>query len=121
MTPEQYWEGDCTLTVAYREAYKLRQEEINRRLWLQGYYIYEALCDVSPVLNAFAKNGTKPQEYRSEPIALTKSELEERRERDERRRYEAMIAATKEWAEKRNKTLAAQKAKEVSKDGRKHD
>ena len=120
MTPEQYWEDDCTLVVAYREAYKLRQEETTRRLWLQGYYIYEALCDVSPVLHAFAKNGTKPQEYRSEPIALTKTELEERRLRDERRRYEAMIAGTKAWATERNQALAAQKAKEVSKDGQ-HD
>lgn len=70
MTPRQYWDDDCTLTKAYRQAEKIRWERKNTELWIQGAYIYEALCDVSPVLRAFAKNGTKPQKYRSEPIEL---------------------------------------------------
>lgn len=117
MTPEQYWESDSTLVIAYREAWKLRQQDKNRELWLQGFYIYEALCCVSPVLHAFAKNGTKPLEYRSEPIALTKEEVEDRRKRDERRQYEEAIASTKAWAAARNAKLAGQAEKEVSKDG----
>lgn len=68
MTPEQYWEQDCTLVKAYRRAYRIRQEEQNRMAWLQGLYFYEALCDVSPVLHAFAKSGTRVKPYSSKPI-----------------------------------------------------
>lgn len=118
MTPEQYWDGESTLVIAYREAYKLRQQETNRNLWLQGLYIYEALCCVSPIFRAFAKNGTKPIEYRDEPIALTKKEAEERRKRDERRKYEAFIADMKAWAKSHNEKLSEQADKEVSDSGR---
>ena len=74
MTPEQYWEGDCTLVKYYRKAEALRNEKRNQELWLQGMYIYEALCDVSPVLHAFAKKGTKPAPYAHQPYALTKEQ-----------------------------------------------
>lgn len=39
MTPEQYWDEDCTLVVAYRQAYELKRKERNNDLWLQGLYI----------------------------------------------------------------------------------
>lgn len=102
MTPEQFWDDDCTLVIAYRGAWKLRQQEKNRWLWLQGLYIYEALCDVSPMLHAFAKKGTKPVPYMKEPIALSETEIKERKERDERRAYEQSIAETKEWMKRHN-------------------
>lgn len=75
MTYEQFWEQDCGLVKAYWEAEQLREERENRHAHLQGLYIYEALCCVSPVLNAFAKKGTKPIPYRSEPYAITKHEM----------------------------------------------
>ena len=118
MTPEQYWDGESTLVVVYREAYKLKVREQNRNLWLQGLYIYEALCCVSPVLHAFAKNGTKPLEYRNEPIALTKKEAEERRLRDERKKYEAFREGIKAWAVQHNDRLNDNADKEVSENGR---
>lgn len=68
MSPEQYWEQDCTLVIAYRRAYRIKQEEQNRMAWLQGLYFYEALCDVSPVLHAFAKSGTRVRPYSDKPI-----------------------------------------------------
>ena len=74
MTYEQYWEGDCTLTKYYRKADEIRKERLNEELWLQGMYIYEALCDVSPVLHAFAKKGTKPQPYSAKPYAITETQ-----------------------------------------------
>ena len=76
MTYEQYWEGDCTLTKYYRKADEIRKERLNEELWLQGMYIYEALCDVSPVLHAFAKKGTKPQPYSAKPYAITETQHE---------------------------------------------
>ena len=99
MTPEQYWDGDPSLAKYYRKSDEIRRERRNQELWLQGMYIYEALCDVSPVLNAFAKKGTKPNPYPDHPYPLStkdrdaEKKLRERRERDKARRYmEAKMA-----------------------------
>ena len=85
MTYEQYWDGDCTLVKYYRQAEELRNERRNQELWLQGMYIYEALCDVSPVLHAFAKKGTKPNPYSSRPYAISEKQIREEREERERK------------------------------------
>lgn len=100
MTPEQYWDGDSMLAKYYRKADELKRKRRNEELWLQGLYIYEALCDVSPVLNAFAKKGTKPRPYADHPYALDNRDREEeqkireKQEREKARRYmEAKMAA----------------------------
>lgn len=85
MTPEQYWDGDCDLVKYYRKAEEMRTDRRNQELWLQGMYIYEALCDVSPVLHAFAKKGTKPQPYPSNPYPLNEKQRAKEREEKERR------------------------------------
>ena len=93
MTPEQYWDGDPLLAKYYRKADELKQKRKNQDLWLQGMYIYEALCDVAPIFQAFAKRGTKPAPYPDHPYSLTTKEREdetkqrEQRERDKARRY----------------------------------
>ena len=74
MTYDQYWNSDPTLVKYYRKADELRKERVNEELWLQGMYIYEALCDVSPVLHAYAKKGTKPQPYSKKPYSITESQ-----------------------------------------------
>lgn len=84
MTPEQFWEGDPTLCKYYREAEEIRNEKRNQELWLQGMYIYEALCDVSPIFHAFAKKGSKPHAYTTHPYALT--EKQRKREEEEKQR-----------------------------------
>jgi hypothetical protein len=100
MTPEQYWDGDPLLAKYYRKADELKRQRRNQELWLQGMYIYEALCDVAPIFHAFAKKGTKPTPYTDRPYSLTNKEredekkLREKRERDKARRYmEAKMAA----------------------------
>ena len=85
MTPEQYWEGDCTLVKYYRKAEELRNEKRNQELWLQGMYIYEAICDVSPILHAFAKKGTKPTPYSAKPYALTARQIKQDEEEKQRK------------------------------------
>ena len=109
MTPEQYWNEDCCLVKYYREAFKLQRERDNERLWLQGMYVYEALCDVSPVLRAFAKKGTKPIEYPTQPYAITKEEIERRRVEKEKAKYEQMKARTNAFAIKFNALIAQRK------------
>ena len=74
MTYELFWESDCTLVKYYRKADEIRKNRRNEELWLQGAYVYEAICDVAPVLHAFAKKGTKPQPYSSKPYALTEAQ-----------------------------------------------
>ena len=85
MTPEQYWDGDCTLVKYYRKAEEIRNEKRNSEMWLQGMYIYEAICDVSPVLHAFAKKGTKPHPYPTKPYAISDEQIRQEREEKERK------------------------------------
>ena len=93
MTPEQYWDGDPSLAKYYRKAHELQRKRINEDLWLQGMYIYEALCDVSPIMNAFAKRGTKPHPYTDRPYSLTiddrkeERKLKEQRDREKAKQY----------------------------------
>ena len=85
MTPEQYWDGDCTLVKYYRKADELRNDRRNQEMWLQGMYIYEAICDVSPILHAFAKKGAKPHPYPSKPYAISEKQIKQEREEKERK------------------------------------
>ena len=85
MTPEQYWDGDPSLPQYYRKAHELQRKRRNEELWLQGMYIYEALCDVSPIMNAFAKRGTKPHPYTDRPYSITRDDREEERKLKEQR------------------------------------
>ena len=110
MTPEQYWDGDCTLVKYYRKAEELRNEKRNQELWLQGMYIYEAICDVSPILHAFAKKGAKPHPYSSKPYAISEKQIRQEREDKERkiaekgRRYmEALMQSTNKRFEERSR------------------
>jgi hypothetical protein len=88
MTPEQYWDGDCTLVKYYRKAEEIRNEKRNQELWLQGMYIYEAICDVSPILHAFAKKGAKPHPYPTKPYPISEKQIRREREEKERKRAE---------------------------------
>ena len=85
MTYEQFWEGDPTLVIYYRKADEIRNEKCNQELWLQGLYIYEAICDVSPILHAFAKKGAKPHPYTTTPYPLTTKERTRIAEEKERK------------------------------------
>ena len=67
---DEYWHGDYTQLAEYRKSFEIQRERANHDAWLQGAYIYDALCAVSPVLNAFAKRGTKPMPYHKEPYGM---------------------------------------------------
>ena len=85
MTSEQYWEGDCALVKYYRKAEELRNDKRNQELWLQGMYSYEAICDVAPILHAFAKKGTKPTPYSDKPYPLNDKQTKRDEEEKQRR------------------------------------
>ena len=81
-------------------------ERVNAEAHLMGLYVYEALCDVSPVLHAFARKGTKPRPFRTEPYPMNgeKEDKSERLEEAERLRAEIymkqMLRAGKNWGKK---------------------
>ena len=77
MTYDQFWNDEPSMVKFYRKADELRNERRNQELWLQGMYIYEALCDVSPILHAFAKKGTKPIPYTDHPYPLSDKQVKE--------------------------------------------
>lgn len=84
MTYEQFWDGDSVLAAEYRKAEEIRNEKLNQQLWLQGMYIYEALCDVAPILRAFTKKGTRPHKYPTEPYPISQRERKQKAEQKEK-------------------------------------
>lgn len=100
MTYEEYWNGDPMLCKFYRKAHKIKKKQQNEMLWLQGMYIYEALCDVSPVLNANAPKGTKVTPYAEKPYPITSEDMEifkreqaEKELQKKKAQFESMMAA----------------------------
>lgn len=98
MTYDQYWNDDCQLVKFYRKAHKLKNEQKNQELWLQGMYIYEALYNVSPVLHAFAKRGTRPLPYPEKPYSLTKEGNKQEKEIQEKVNRQKAKAVFGAWA-----------------------
>lgn len=93
MTYSEFWDGSVDLVRAYRKADELRRRRENETLWLQGMYIYEALCDASPLFRtSFGKRSIKPEPYCKEPYPITATEIREREEREARLKQERIKA-----------------------------
>lgn len=105
MSYDDFWNGDVCMVRAYRKADELRQRRENQAAWLQGMYIYGALCDVAPIFHAFAKKGTKPTPYTDEPYPITAAEIEERKIREARVREARMKAEFAAFAEQMRKKM----------------
>ena len=84
MSYDEFWYGSPYRAMFYRNSHKLKVKQKNEEMWMQGMYIYEALCDVSPILHAFSKRGTKPLPYRDKPLTYDESrdKTEEEKERE---------------------------------------
>lgn len=105
MTYNQYWLEDCWIAKSYSEAYKIKKEQLNEQFWLQGMYIYEALCCVSPVLHAFSKKGTKPKPYPKEPYPLEKKKEKELTEEEKYEEREKALDFFKSWSKAVSKKM----------------
>ena len=103
MSYEEFWEMDVDLVKFYREAEQLKQKRRDYDLWLQGRYIYDALCAVSPVLHAFAPQGTKAMPYLEEPYPRTRKELRERQKKIMKENAETFRALVELKNEERRK------------------
>lgn len=93
MTYDEFWNQDVCLVRVYLKANELREKRKNQELWLQGMYIYEALCDVSPLFRISMKKGIiKPEPYVKEPYPITAEEVRVREERESRLKEERLKA-----------------------------
>lgn len=72
------------MVSAYRKAYRLKREVEDWKLWRQGAYIYEALCDVAPIFRALSK-AKRPIAYAKEPYGFGEESAEPVKEERERR------------------------------------
>ena len=86
MTYHDFWYGGAFMVDFYREAHKLKIKEQDENNWMIGMYVYEALCDVSPILHAFSKKGTKPLPYAEKPYLMEK--LQEKTEVEKQQEIE---------------------------------
>lgn len=107
MTVTEYWDGDCTLVKAYREAQRLREEREDTLAWLHGRYIYDALRQVSPLFHDFVKGRPKEVPYTEEPytVAMRKRKEEESREKIKQQGVQYML----QFAERFNKQFKRKK------------
>lgn len=110
MSYDEFWYGDAYRAKCYRESYKIKVRQKDEELWMQGMYVYEALCKVSPILHAFSKKGTKPLPYSEKPYLATsdthksiddKEKEKKNAELIARVHFEAWARATKKKFEKK--------------------
>lgn len=80
MTWDEYWNQDVCRVISYRKMDEIKKRRNNESLWLQGAYVYNALCSASPLFHSFAKH-PKPLPYLKEPMAITK-EMQEEKEKE---------------------------------------
>ena len=101
MSYDQYWNGESDLTIYYRQAEKIKFENENTKMWLAGLYFYDALCKVTPALNAWKPK--QPQAYPEKPYDMT-STPEQREEKAQNRvkqkMHEFMISHNSSMAKK---------------------
>ena len=95
MSYHEYWEMDSTLVIAYREAEEIKNEKRNQELWLQGMYIYEALCDVAPILRPFGKKGTRANKYSEKPYVVSEKARKKEQKAKERKVYDTGLTRMK--------------------------
>lgn len=112
MSYDEFWKASPYRTKFYREAHELKLKQKDELMWVQGMYIYEALCEVSPVLHAFSKKGTKPLPYSEKPYLSKIDKKVTKQEKQQQIENERLIAqihfqnwarSTKKMFEKENK------------------
>lgn len=104
MTFNQFWYGEPELASAYRKADEIRRRRMNEELWLNGMYTADALA--STVGNMFSK-GNKIK-YPAEPRPITRNEIEERKEREQKAKVEKIKATFMTKALSINKNMGGE-------------
>ncbi len=108
MTWEQYWYGDVRMTRSFYEAHRLRKEQQNAALWIQGLYNYKAfVAATAPFLDLKGHDRPaypeKPFDFYKQDKPQTRHDLKEQEEREVRlaRAYMKQLDAVgKNWGRK---------------------
>lgn len=115
MTLFQYWDDDCTMAKYVRKGYEIKREKETFDMWLQGKYVYDAICCCSPILRAFSK-ATEPIPYLDKPYPLSEAQAKRNAELEEKRRFEQTRVAMMNMMNEANRKILERKETE---DGRK--
>lgn len=102
MTYDEFWNDNPSRAIFYRRAAMIQIKRKDEEFWMQGVYVYDALCRVSPILHAFSKSGTKPLPYVERPYMQT-MEIEKQKTEEEQqkiRENELLVAKLRfaQWA-----------------------
>lgn len=74
MSSAEYWDGDPDLVKGFREAYRMRQENLNHEAWLHGLYVYDAVMSALSHLNT---KKSSHKDYAEQPYSFKKKSKEE--------------------------------------------
>ena len=106
MTYDEFWYKSPYRAKFYKDAHILKVRQTDEEMWIQGMYIYEALCDASPLFRFSMKKGTvKPEPYAKEPYPITAAEVRAREEREARQKEEKLKAEFALFAEQLRKKM----------------
>ena len=94
MSYQEFWHCSPTLTRAYYKAEQIRTQKESDYQWLQGKYIYDALCAALSNFSAGLNGKVGKAQYMKEPIRLVPKSKEEL-EAENRRKLEAYIEELK--------------------------
>lgn len=113
MSYDEYWYGEPYRAKFYRDAYEIQMKHKDEEFWMQGMYIYDALCRVSPILHAFSKSGTKPLPYPKEPYLVEIDKANSEEEKKKKIENERLIAKIhfENWARETAKRFEENKNK----------
>ena len=100
MSYDEYWYGDAYRAKFYREAFELNVRHKDEEFWMQGMYIYDAICRVAPILHAFSKSGTKPLPYPDKPYTSNLDINKTKEEKEQEEKNARLIAQLhfEQWA-----------------------
>lgn len=73
MSYAEYWDGDSDIPKYSREAFKMRQENVNHEAWLHGLYVYDAVMSAMSHMN---DNKSKHKNYAERPYDFTPKKQE---------------------------------------------
>ena len=110
MTADEYWNQDSSLVIAYREAQKLREQRDNMLAWLQGRYVYDALCLASPLFHDLAKSGTRAKPYMDKPYEMQPANPDKN---DNERQKQRGLTAFKNIAARFNRNFREREARRL--------
>ena len=109
MSYDEFWKESPYRTKCYGEAHELKLKQKDELMWVQGMYIYEALCDVSPILHAFSSKGTKPLPYSNKPYTQSIEKTENDKKQEEENQRLLAILYFKKWAKDTKKRFDKKK------------